>query len=81
MAWQKLYHTLCASNRGCPRELLCGVVVEPQQQAFRAQVLVDVRPVDAISTACNLPVVELFRSGVEELGVPGERHTDNSAVL
>jgi hypothetical protein len=36
---------------------------------------------DAIATTGDLPVVKLLRSGMEELGVPGERYANYSAIL
>src|SRR5688572_12216943 len=40
------------------------------QQTFGVQVFIDVRPVDAIASPGNLPVVALFPSRVEEARIP-----------
>src|SRR5271165_2616303 len=50
------------------------------QQAFGAEVFVEVGPVKAIASARNLPVLALGGRGVEQARIPGERHSDNSAV-
>ena len=50
------------------------------QQAFCAEVLVNVRPVDSVTTTCCFPVVSLLRSGVQKFWIPSERHTDLAAV-
>jgi hypothetical protein len=35
---------------------------------------------DAITTTCNLPVVEHFFGGMKELGIPSQRPADYSAI-
>ena len=47
------------SRRGTPEE------------TFRAEVFVDIGPMDAVAGAAHLPVLTLFSRGVEEARVPG----------
>jgi hypothetical protein len=42
------------------------------QKAFGAQILIDLRPVNAIAAACALPVRALFRCGMQKTRIPGE---------
>jgi hypothetical protein len=53
----------------------------PTQKALCTEVFIEVGPVDAVTTAGNLPMFQLFQSGMEELRVPSEGHTDHSAVF
>ena len=53
---------------------------QPPQEAFRAQVLVNVRPVDAIAAASDHPICPLLRRGVKQTRIPSQRHRDRSAV-
>ena len=46
----------------------------PPEQAFSAQVFIDIRPVDAISSATNFPIRPLFGRGSGEAGIPDRRH-------
>lgn len=50
------------------------------QQAFHAQTLIHVRPVDSITSAADLPIVPLRYRSVQQLRIPNERHTDCSPV-
>ena len=50
------------------------------QQALRAQVLVEVGPVDAVARAGWLPARALRRCRIEQPGKPGERDRDGAAV-
>jgi hypothetical protein len=44
------------------------------QEAFRAQIFVDVRPVNTVATAGHLPALPLLRHGAQQAGIPGKRH-------
>jgi hypothetical protein len=48
--------------------------------AFRAQVLVNVGPVNAKSGSTNFPVRPLFDASVQKPGIPRERNDDRAAV-
>lgn len=50
------------------------------QHAFDADVLVDVRPVDADAIADQLPMVALSRSRFGESPRPGERYAHGAAI-
>lgn len=52
----------------------------PIEQPIRAQILVQLGPVDAVATRAGLPGGPLLGSGVEQAGVPGERDRDGAAV-
>jgi hypothetical protein len=53
----------------------CGCTAK---QAFRAQVFINVRPVNPIARSTHFPARSLFHGGVQEPGVPSERY-DNCA--
>ena len=55
----------------------CG---SPTKQTFRAEVLVDVRPVDAKPGSRELPIVPLLRCCVEQPRKPGQWDRDRPAV-
>jgi hypothetical protein len=50
------------------------------QQAFGAEVFVEAGPVEAVASTGDLPIFALGGSGVEQAGIPHERHADNAAV-
>lgn len=51
------------------------------QQAFGADVFVDVEPVGTVSPSGNLPIAALLVGGVEQTGIPGQRRGERAAVL
>jgi hypothetical protein len=57
----------CGRNRSAG----CGSAA---QQAFGTQILVNVRPVNAIAAARRFPMLALLRGGRQESRIPSERH-------
>src|SRR5260370_41750054 len=51
------------------------------QQSFRAQIFIQVRPMNAVSAAGNLPIPKLLRRGVEKSRIPGQGHRDGASIL
>src|SRR4051812_29899898 len=52
----------------------------PPEQAFRAQVFVDVRPVNSVATTGNAPFLPFGRGSVEQPGIPGERNDNGTSI-
>ena len=52
----------------------------PSKQALRAQVFIDVWPMDAVAPAGQLPVRPLVRRRVQEPRIKGQRHRDRPAI-
>ncbi len=50
------------------------------QQTFRAEILVDIRPMNPVSAATKLPSVTLLLSGVQESRKPRQRHGDGPSA-
>ena len=48
------------------------------KQAFRTQVFVDIRPVNAVAAAGDLPILSLGRRSVEQARIPCERTRSRS---
>ena len=51
------------------------------QQSLRAQVLVDIRPVNAVASSRDAPVGPLLRCRMEQSGKPGQRSSYGSSVI
>jgi hypothetical protein len=66
--------TFPRERRGAPRGR------RPAEQAFRAQVLVNLGPMNAEATAGGAPVGALGRGGGEKARIPDKRHGDGTAV-
>src|SRR5260370_26075445 len=80
MAWPKLYHRPRAGplGFGVGGTMRCR---RPSQEAFGAQIFIQIRPVDAVSPARNFPIAKLFLRGVQKPWIPGKRHTDGPSIL
>jgi len=50
------------------------------QEAFGAEVFVEVGPVDTESSAGDFPVAALFRGSVEQARIPDQRHADHPTI-
>src|SRR5207237_10732934 len=50
------------------------------QKALRAQILIDVRPMDAIAATRDAPVLPLRRRGVEQARIPSQGDRDGPPV-
>src|SRR5271166_1790718 len=51
------------------------------KQSLGADVLVDLRPVNAVAASGNLPIAALLGGSLEQPWIPGERDRDGAAVL
>ena len=51
------------------------------EQAFSAQVLVDIRPVDAIASTSNFPIPTLSVLAFRQARIPDKRHADHAALV
>jgi hypothetical protein len=50
------------------------------KETIGAEILVEVRPMDAVCPARNLPVVALLCCGMKKLPIPGVRYSDSGSV-
>ncbi len=52
-----------------------------RRQSSRAQVFVQIGPMNPISPAGNLPILALRRRGVQQPRIPHQRHRDDATIL
>jgi hypothetical protein len=50
------------------------------KQAFRAQVFIDIRPMDAVASACDFPILALSMRSVQKARIPHKRNTDHAPI-
>ena len=53
----------------------------PGEQAFYANVLVQIFPVDALALADQSPIAPLLCGSVQEPGIPGQWHRDSPTIV
>jgi hypothetical protein len=61
----------------CCRSIRGGGTAE---EAFGAEVFVNIGPVDPETATSDLPILSLFTGRMQQLGVPGQGYGDSAAV-
>src|SRR5262249_20325789 len=82
---RKRWSMPCSASRHPGLRTLCLAPLPPRcrrpsQQALGAEILVDIRPVDAVSATSDFPILPLLASGREQSRKPRERNRDTPAV-
>ncbi len=52
----------------------------PAKQTFDAEMVVEIRPVDAPASSARFPAPQVFGSSLQQRWIPSQRHTDDPAV-